>query len=349
MRVLARWLGRIVLMLVVLVLLLLSPVAYTELACTGAQSKDAYQPVITDPEWQRAESRTLMTYPEWHIVHAYDDYAKVIVTGDPHDFAFARAIGGFWGVLCPLMERSSELGEVTGESKTTIYTIGVSFTAELLAKALYEETIGRVVSTLRGSERASLDNLSAKQAAAYATFLQQVPWYEWDFLKDKAELKAAKTTVMRDRERSFALGLEYGAKAAYARVIAAAVDGIGADQVRLRSVVKGLTPEQLRSIDGVDVIDVRTAGVVIETDRYRAFTSVLQRLAQAGAAVVEIAGNDEILFTATSKSATATDALYSFKRQGYDDWRHLMLVPVSQLASTMRDLGELRLEHVHDY
>ena len=42
--------------------------------------------VLLDAEWQRAESRTLTTYPEWHIVHAYDDYARVITDGDPHEF-----------------------------------------------------------------------------------------------------------------------------------------------------------------------------------------------------------------------------------------------------------------------
>ena len=36
-------------------------------------------------------------------------------------------------------------------------------------------------------------------------------------------------------------------------------------------------------------------------------------------------------------------------RQGYGDWRHLIFLPVSELADRLRALGDLQLEHVHDY
>ena len=38
---------------------------------------DTYTPIVPEAD-RRPESRTLLTYPEWHIVHAYDDYAAVI-------------------------------------------------------------------------------------------------------------------------------------------------------------------------------------------------------------------------------------------------------------------------------
>ena len=348
MRFLWRWLKRGVIAIVLLVLLLLFPVGYTEVACRGDATDAPYDPIITDPAWQRAESRTLMTYPEWHIVHAYDDYARVIATRDPHDFHYVKAVVGFWTALCPLSKASSAMGGVTTDSKMTIYTIGVSFTAELLAKALYEETLGRVVVNLRGRTRAPLDDLSAEQAADYAAFLQQVPWYKWDFGRDRAALSAAATGALRDRERTLALGLEYGAKAAYAQVIAQAVEGVGADELRIRSVVTGLSSAELAAFDGVAVIEERAEGVVIESDRYRIFTLLLKDLADAGGEIVEIAGNDEILFTLTSAAETVEGAVHSFRRQGYGDWRHLVVVPISDLAGRLRDLGGA-LEHVHDY
>ncbi|NNE79864.1 MAG: hypothetical protein HKN18_06275 [Silicimonas sp.] len=342
----AKWLAVSVVLLVVL---LLMPVAYTEVACRGTPVPNSYQPLITDPAWQRAESRTLMTYPEWHIVHAYDDYAKVIAIGDPHDFAYLRAVAGFWQTLCPLARKSAEMGGVTTETKMTIYTIGVSFTAELLAKALYEETLGRLAALVRGTTRASLDDLSAGQAAAYAAFLQQTPWYKWDFNGDRAELASARSDGFRDRERALALGLEYSAKAAYARVIAQAVASVGADELRIRSVVTDLSAARLRLIDGVSVIAELPEGVVIETDRYREFTNILQRLAVAGADIAEIAGNDDILITTTGPNPDVEGPLYSFLRQGYGDWRHLRVLPVADLASQLRQLNGAQLEHVHDY
>jgi hypothetical protein len=219
----------------------------------------------------------------------------------------------------------------------------------LLAKAAYEETLGRLTTWVRGESRAPLDDLSATQAAAYAEFLQQVPWYEWDFRRDELELRRAATDVPRDRKRVLALGLEYRAKAAYAGVIAQAVEGIGADQLRMRSIVAGLSAEDLAALDGVTVIGLRDQGVEIETDRYRAFTGILERLAAAGADIVEIAGNGRILFTAISDRPDEAGALYSFQRQGYGDWRHLFFVPVADLAESLRSLDGMRLEHVHDY
>jgi hypothetical protein len=350
MRWLWRWIKRAFLAVAVTIALLLSPVLYTEIACTGSPDfARAAEPIITDAEWQRAESRTLTTYPEWHIVHAYDDYARVLQDGDPHEFGFLRAIAGFWTSLCPLKAQADALGGMTAESKMTIYTIGVSFTAELLAKAAYEETLGRLTTWVRGETRAPLDELSAAQAAAYAEFLQQVPWYKWDFRHDALELRRAATDVPRDRERVLALGLEYRAKAAYAGVIAQAVEGIGADQLRLRSIVSGLSADALTAVEGVTVIALREEGVEIETDRYRAFTRVLERLAAADADIVEIAGNRRILFTAISDRPSEAGALYSFQRQGYGDWRHLFFVPVTELADRLRSLDGMRLEHVHDY
>lgn len=349
MKFLWRWLKRLLLAFGAIVIALAAPPVYVEVACRGdTVDQTAQQPLIA-PEWRRAESRTLLTYPEWHIVHAYDDYAAVIAEGEPHDFDYLRAIAGFWSTLCPLTQAAASMGGVTGETKATIYTIGVSFTVELLAKAAYEETFGRLVVLLRGSERAPLDDLSAAQAAEYANFLQQTPWYKWDFTADSETLRQSARGGLRDRERRLALGAEYRAKAAYARVIAAAVAEVGADEPRLRSVLSGLSAQDLSQIEGVTVIGPLGDEFEIETERYRIFTHILERLAINGADIVEIAGNDEILFTALSETPSVEGALYSFPRQGYADFRHLIVIPVADLAARLRDLNGLTLEHVHDY
>ncbi|MGI9395386.1 MAG: hypothetical protein ACR2OY_12120 [Boseongicola sp.] len=349
MRFVWRWLKRGVFSVLLLVLLLLAPIGYVEIACRGDVVADEYQPVIAAAEWRRAESRTLLTYPEWHIVHAYDDYARIIRDGDPHDYAYIRAILGFWTSLCPLTERAAAMGGVTGDTKATIYTIGVSFTVEMLAKALYEESLGRVATWFRGATRTPLDDLSARQAKAYADFLQQTPWYKWDFASDAEALIEGAGPGVRDWERRMALGVEYKGKAAYADVIAQAVEGVGADELRLRSLVTGTESVSLSDIHGVTVIEQIPEGIVIETDRYRAFTKVAEQLAATGVDFVEIAGNDEILFTSISDNSETSGAIFSFQRQGYGDYRHLILVPVSELADRLRNLDGLVMEHVHDY
>jgi hypothetical protein len=347
-RAVFRWLKRLVLLLVVLVLGLLSPVAYIETLCRPDGDPVAREPLV-GKDWQRPEGRTLLTYPEWHVVHAYADYAEVIRTGDPQDFGFLTAIGGFWSSTCALAQASGPHGGFPWETKQMVYTIGVSFTAELLLKAGYEETVGRLFVALRGPERAVLDDLSARQAADYAVFLQQVPWYRWDFRRDAAALDGAATSALRDRERRFALGLEYRAKAAYAGVIESAVAAVGADRLRLRAVVAGLPETEFAALSEVQVVGTLPQGVVIEAPRYRAFTRLAERIAAAGGDFVEIAGNDDILLTVLTMDPGFPEAVHSFARQGNPGVRHLVLIPVARLAETLRGLPVGALEHVHDY
>lgn len=344
-----RWLKRLALALGLVVVGLLLPPAYVELACRGTPQASTHTPLITDPDWQRAESRTLLTYPEWHIVHAYDDYARVIAEGDPHDFAYLSAIADFWTTLCPLNRAAGEMGEITTDTKLTIYTIGVSFTLEMLAKAAYEETLGRLATMVRGPKRSALDTVSAAQARDYAVFLQQTPWYKYDFAADLAQLSSVATTDFRDRERLFALRNEFLGKAWYARQIDAAVAATGADALRIRSVVKNIPVNTLLTMPGVEVIGPLGEGVVIETDRYRAFTNLVGDIVMRGGQFAEIAGNDEILVTATSPEPSDARALYSFPRQGYGDTRHLLLVPIADLHAVLLTPGPLRFEHIHDY
>lgn len=343
-----RWFKRLVLLAVVVMLGLLSPVAYVETMCRPSGDPVAHKPLV-GANWHRPEGRTLLTYPEWHIVHAYADYAQVIRSGDPQDYGFLSAISGFWSSTCALSKASGPHGGFPWETKQMVYTIGVSFTAELALKAAYEETVGRLFVALRGPDHAPLDDLSAKQAADYAIFLQQTPWYKWDFARDAAVLDAAATGALRDRERRIALGLEYRAKAAYAKVIEAAVAAVGADQLRLRAVVSGLPEATLAALPEVQVIEVLPEGVVIEAPRYRAFTKIAETIAADGGTFVEIAGNDDILFTMITDQPTATGAVHSFARQGNPGFRHLVLIPVATLADTLRGLPKGALEHIHDY
>lgn len=348
MKRLWRFVKWAVVLLVILVAGLLSPVAYTEAMCRGDAIPAPATPLSSET---RAEVRTLLTYPEWHIVHAYDDYAEVIRTGDPHDFAYISAIRGYWSSLCSLTEQSAALGDIDGSTKQLVYVIGVSFTFEMLVKMAYEETLGRLATLLRGSERAPLDDLSAEQAAGYARFLQQVPWHQYDFRADADALSAASSGSLRDWERAAALGFEHRNRAAYAEVIAAAVEATGPDDLTLQMVVSDAAEATLSSVEGVSILGVVAEGIQVETPRYRKLTGILAAWAEDGATFLDIAGNDQIMFTAISDAATQTGALANLPRQGYGDTRHLFLVPVRELAQTLRELDArgLRLEHIHDY
>ncbi|PTX58073.1 hypothetical protein C8N43_2749 [Litoreibacter ponti] len=351
MKRLLKWLGGALLLLIAVIA---GPILYTETMCRGEQLDQAEAQYITDPEWQRAEARTYLTYPEWHIVYAYEGYAEVLSRADPHNFPYLQAITGFWSSLCALTEKADELGPAGTDAKLTIYTIGASFTLEMAFKALYEETIGRLASLT--SETSPQDKVEAEMAADYATFLQEVPWYKYDFDGWHAKLMAAPIEGVRSHERRIALGLEWKAKAAYARVIAQAAGAVGADELTMRIAIQGASPADLQTFPEITVILQDGDTIIAEVPRYRTFTKMVERMVVPGsdARIVEIAGNDDILLSFHSRSDPVfpdnLDVISVTGRPGFhDQTRALVVMKVRDLHTLGPALKLNALEHIYDY
>jgi hypothetical protein len=238
-----------------------------------------------------------------------------------------------------------------------MHVIGVSFSAELVLKALYEETFGRLFVRIRGAVKSPQDIYAEKMAADYAAFLQQTPWYKYDFGGANRALWAQPVTGLRSWERRFALGLEWKGKAAYAGFIADAVQASGEAALVIRSLVSGLTAEQLALIAGVKIIQTQTQGILIETPRYRDFTKILTEIGESGGNIIEIAGNDDVMVTVITPKNAAFKAFDGVKlinivgRDGFENNRMLLDVRVSELARLLQSLtsGDVKLEHVYDY
>ena len=63
MKTLRKWLARSAIVLVLLIVGLLAPVGYVETFCQG-EAKPKPHTALLPPEHHRAETNTLMTYPE---------------------------------------------------------------------------------------------------------------------------------------------------------------------------------------------------------------------------------------------------------------------------------------------
>jgi len=343
--------------LLVATLLLLSPVAYVELRCRGQAVTEAYRPLITDPAFQRREANTYLTYPEWHIVFAYDGLAQALKTGDEHAFDYIDSISSFWRSACALTRVAGGHGGADWDTRSMIHTIGVSFTLEMLAKGAYEETMGHATAWLRGSRKTAQDAVVANIAADYAAFLRQTPWYQYPFTRKASELWVPPAGLsLRGWERRLGIGLEFEMKAVYAKVIARAVAATGQAQLVIRSVVSGIDATALGRISGVTVIGRRGDGFEIETPRYDLFTRILADIARQGGAIREIAGNDEIMVSVTVPEGVAVQVqhgtvLLRMKRDGIPGERLLVNVRMPELAAFLNTYprGEPGLEHVFDY
>lgn len=358
MRFLRRLVKWSLLALIIVVLCLAAPVAYVATACKGTPGKQDYQPIITAPEFQRQEANSFLTYPEWHIVYAYEGLARALETGDEQSFDYFSSISGFWSAACALNKVAAAHGGADRNTVQTNYVIGASFTLEMGMKALYEETLGHLFAALRGSVKSPQDVIAAEMANDYAAFLQQTPWYKYPFDQEVENLWNAPLDMpLRGWERRLALGGEWKAKAAYAKMIANAVAATGVAKLEIRSVVSGLSDTQLAAIADVQVVGAVPQGFIINTPRYGAFTKILQEIAKSGGTIVEIAGNDDVLVTVTmaedsdAAGLPGAEVLAVINRDGFGGRRALLNVPVPGLGKLLLALtaGPARLEHVYDY
>jgi hypothetical protein len=124
-----KWVGIGFAALIVAVLI---PVVFTETVCTTPVDAQA-EPFksVLDPADRQEEVDTYLTYPEWSIVHAYEDFAAVTRQGSESDFGYFGSIRSYWSNLCRIRRIASSRAPIPFETKTMLYIIGVSFAAEM--------------------------------------------------------------------------------------------------------------------------------------------------------------------------------------------------------------------------
>jgi hypothetical protein len=354
-----RWLKWPLIVLGVMALAAAIPIVRNEISCraTPAASAKVYKPLL-EATHHRDEINSYLTYPEWAIVHAYEDLAGVMRRSSESEFAYFASVSGFWTSLCDLTRLASSRGPISLEYKVTLYTIGVSFAAEMGIKGAYERTIGRLTAWQRGETRTPEDMFALAVADDYAKFLRQTPWYEYPFgpklLAFWRETPFTFASPLRSIERRFALTLEYCSKAFYAKLIGFGAGAIPA-QLTIRSVLRNA---DLVADPRIVVIGPIGGGsTVIETPRYRAFTEILAGLAARGRDMTEIAGNDDILITFLAANDAAVGRingkrLFLVPLQSRPGWSRVGVdVKVPDLLSVIRQLKSIgaELEHVYDY
>lgn len=274
------------------------------------------------------------------------------------DFPYWSSIAGYWRSLCNIAGYSSARGNVSGEYRAMLHIIGVSFSAEMAVKGLYEITIGNITAWLRGDEKTPEDLFALQVAEDYASFLHQTPWYEFPFAAKLGqfwrETPFGSSSWVRAIERRIALTLEYGGKSIYAQAIGALAATAPA-QLRIRSVVEGGDPS---GIEGIQIIERLSDGkTIVETPRYAAFTKIIRSLAAANISFSEIAGNDDIMVAVLlpaneSLNLDGVTQLLSVPVEFRPGWKRIMIsAPVRSLTVLIDEIDarKAELEHIYDY
>lgn len=342
------------------VVLVAMPILWVETTCVAPRQSAPVTSSLLDPAHRRDEVNTYLTYPEWSIVHAYEDLAAVQRRSSESDFDYFGSIRRFWSSLCSISRLASARGTISGEYKLMLYTIGISFAGEMGVKGLYEKSIGRVTSWISSARRTPEDAFALAVADDYAKFLRQVPWYEYPFGRTLGrfwtETPLWGGNIIRKIERRIALSLEWGLKSLYAKVIAVGAASSPAP-LRIRSVVVNLSADDLAADARLTLVERRGDKAIIETDRYATLTDIIRKLAARGLDFSEIAGNQNIMVTVFAKDPVLSaewgvKTLFAVPVEARPGWQRLVVdVRVGSLAGFIRalDRSELVLDHVYDY
>ena len=187
-----------------------------------------------------------------------------------------------------------------------LWVIGISYSAELSLKALYEDTIGSIFEWTAGGQRTPEEDLAAEVAEDYARFIHDRPWYEYRFLPRIWDVWAGVPFwgphVLRSWERKGVLTLEYGIKSVYAELITLATHAAyGSQPERTSLLVTGWRDSLSRTLPGIAVERTLDHGYsVLTAGRFDPTRDLLLRLARSGPPDVKlhsIAGRDVTAFT----------------------------------------------------
>jgi len=327
-------------------------------------SQAPFRPVIDTPPHRRELARSYLSYPQWQVVHAYQDLASVLASQDEAVFDYAGQLSQYWTSLCGLTRFAAALGATPAQWRATLYPIGAGFSIEMIAKGGYETTIGRLTAWLRGDGKTAEDRFALELARDHATFLQQRRWHNYPFFGMLGRFWAQTPLSgsggwhwLRKIERRFALSVELAAKG----VLATGTGWLSStapEDLRIRSVVRGLPPKAGGLDKQISMLRTLPDGrVVIETPRYRAFTGIVRGLLEGGHELTEIAGNERVLITVLVPEGKFADSpvavqLFAMPVQSRAGWRRVGLdASIPALGLTIANIlgaGGV-FEHLYDY
>ncbi len=313
--------------------------------------------------YKKGEEQTLLTLPEWYLVFNPNEYADFLERGNnPSDFPFISTIDEYWSLYDRVNVLTDGLYPQNSEYQTVLWVIGVSTSAELIAKSVYENTIGRFTRWTASADTPE-DLLIQEAHRAYSDLIYTEAWYKFPFWSYAARIWSDTpffgANFIRKLERKLMFTVEFGFKSLYAKAI-----GFGAktayeasDGLVTMHVIAGVA--NLPEIDPrINVLrDFGDGDLVITLPRWGGFTEIMPKLAAAGVQFIEISGNDEILMTTVENQSVTLEpdqARFLFNSMVIspeNKKRSVYVVRVENLSEALNSLGpkNIELEHVFDF
>ena len=316
--------------------------------------------VLTPEADRRPADQTFLTYPEWFLVHSPREQADYFEANTSTTFPFMTHVDQLWESYETVSKEIEGQFEYNDQYHTMIRVIATSTTVEYAAKAGYELILGRLTEAVSGEAGTDEDRFNHRFAKDYVDFLGEAPFYEFDFTSRLFDLwiqtPVLGANLLRKLERRYFLTSELLVKAAYGQLIKM---GVGDDVVRNTVVVVDRLPEALADDPLIELMETLQDGTaVLRLPRYAPFNPTAVKLANAGVAFKEIAGNDSAILV-----TVLTDLAYDFQLvdcqvlftqpiTSKDDQKRIAFVtPVPTLGGVLKALSDqqITIEHVYDY
>lgn len=319
---------------------------------------------LTPAEHVRREDQTLLTIPEWFLVHSPNEYADFIKTKRPSRFPFWGHIQQFWSTYAAVYRETKDRYDFNLGYHVMVMTIGVSTTLEYAVKGAYEAVVGNLFEGDGKHYRTEEDAYAAKVAREYVDFIVVDPWYKFDFMKAVRglwnDVPAKGSNQWRKWERRYALTSEYLAKAGYAWVIKQATQAsFEAPKPVTAAVVTFPSHLATQQVRGLKVLQkLGPYRYVVTLPRYQAFTKSAVAVARAGGRFEEVAGNrDFIVYSVLAprnfdaKKIKADVVLEQSILTNYDQKRIVYRSSISDLSANLSSSrkAKQKIEHIYDF
>jgi hypothetical protein len=330
----------------------------------SALSWQATQASVVPPEARRGAEQTLLTFPEWYLVHSPAEYARIVQTRPSHDFPFIAQIGQLWSSYAIVTAEQMRQGyPFNGGYHVMIWVIATSTTVEYGLRAAYENSVGRVSWLLGGRQLTAEDRYEAKAAQDYVDFIRQQPWYLFDFTSRLRHLwtdvPAWGPGMLRKWERRYELTSEFLVKAVYGKLIGWATHAAYDPALMTTDTVVDHWDASIALPANVKVIrQLPGQRALLALPRYFDFRIAATALAQQHVRITDIAGNTSTILVSVWMPADKPlpagpwKALFSQTlTMPAQTHRIALLVPVDELSAFLVNAPSMGMtvEHVYDY
>jgi len=313
--------------------------------------------------YMKGEEQTFLTVPEWYLVFNPNEYADFLASGNnPSSFPYWKSIDEYWTLYDRVNALTDGLYPENTEYQVMLWVIGVSTTAEFVAKGIYENTIGRLTRWTASADTPE-DLLIQEAHAAYGELIYYEPWYVFPFASYAGKIWTDTPffgkNFLRKLERKLMFSAEFAFKALYAKAIGFGSQATYGPSAGFATMHVAGDKARIAAVDPrVKVLqDFGDGHLAMTAPRWGGFTEVVPQLATAGAEFVEINGNDEIVFTTVEDADS--DATPAFARLLFNSLvisptgkkRSVYVVPVADLSHALNSLAaqDVQLEHIFDF